>query len=132
MDVVLCLLDHVAVAVFVKIRAYVGFEHSLRVPVRFAVSKEILHRVDLQLCSAVCRIRFREIHVDDEDDLLLQVVEGNDLVKEHQIHVLEVLCIIRVQMQRLLCVLQIIVGEISNQPPCKGRKVIDPRCLVLG
>ena len=41
----------------------------------------------------------RQVDVYNENDFLTEIIKSNDLVKKHQIHILEPFRILRVQMQ---------------------------------
>ena len=46
-----------------------------------------------------------QINVDHQDDLLSEVVKGDHLVKQHQIHILKAFRILSIQSQCRLCIL---------------------------
>ena len=64
-----------------------------------------------------------ELHVDNEDNLLSDVVEGNDLVKEHQVDVLERLAVLDLTSHARLAVAEVVIGEVADQTARKGRQL---------
>ena len=51
------------------------------------------------------------------------VVEGNDLVKEHQVDVLERLAVLDLTSHARLAVAEVVVGEVADQTARKGRQL---------
>lgn len=56
----------------------------------------------------------------DEDELLLVRIKDDELVKEHEVDVLEIGILGAVKMQRRLGVLDIVVGEIADKAAGEG------------
>ena len=65
-------------------------------------------------------------------DRLPEVVEGDHLVEEHQIGVLEPLVVSGVYPQAGLCVLDVVVGEVSDQAAGERWHVLHSRAPVAG
>ena len=65
------------------------------------------------------------------DNLLAEMVKCDDLIKQHQIHILKMLAILDRSSHRGLRIAQIIIGKISDQPAGKGRQLRDPRASVI-
>ena len=74
---------------------------TCRLLFRCAVFKDISHLTDLKLCLVVAGLAFLKAHVCDEDYLLTEVVKCDDLVKEHEVNVLEVFSIFGIYPQCL-------------------------------
>ena len=70
-------------------------------------------------------------HIHDEHDLLPEVVKGDDLIEEHQVHILEVLGVLGLGAGFRFAVAQIIVGEVPHQTAREGGEVLEPRAFVL-
>ena len=56
----------------------------------------------------------------DEDELLLVRIKDDEFVKEHEVDVLEIRILSVVQLERRLCVLDIVIGEIADKAACEG------------
>lgn len=70
-------------------------------------------------------------HTGNQQYLLSIMVKCNDRIKQHQIHVPEVLLLMIRQLQLWLTVLDIIVRKISDQPSGKRRHLFQNRTSVL-
>ena len=90
-----------------------------------------LHAGPVILRQEFLLIVFRKLHVRDQDQFLPVIVEADDLVKQHQIHVFESLRILCVQIQSRLCIFQIVIREISHQASGEGRKAVYLRARIL-
>ena len=51
------------------------------------------------------------------------MVKGNDFIKKHQINILEVFGIFNITSHGRLTVSEIIIGEVSHNPPVKDGRV---------
>ena len=69
--------------------------------------------------------------IDDQEHPLPVIVKGNDLVKEHHVHVTEFVGILRLKAERGLRALKVIVGKIPDQASCKRRKALHDRSPVV-
>jgi hypothetical protein len=58
-------------------------------------------------------IIFLTLHIHDEHDLLLQVIKGDHLIEQHQVHVLEILRVLRLCAAIWLTVAKVIVGKVA-------------------
>ncbi len=101
----LCLLDHRAVLLFVEQGLNLTLQDPRCLLLRGSVAKERFEVLELHLRPLVLGLRIGKVDVDDENDLLSHVVEADDLVKEHQVDVLEVLGVFCVKMEGRLRVL---------------------------
>ena len=59
------------------------------------------------------------------------MVEGDNLVEEHQVNVLEIFGIVRVIFERRLAVANVVVGEIADQSAGKGRQIFKARAFII-
>ena len=109
-------------------------------PARFFLflsgTQEIAHLFQLHdrpvVLSLQCPFRvFPETHICDQDDLLPEMVKGDDLVKEHQIHIFKCFGILCLCPHRGFAVSEIIIGEISYQSSGKGGKILKSRALMI-
>ncbi len=91
----------------------------------------MLHLIECHLCLLIGGLGLGEVDACNQDDLLPEVVEGDDSVKEHQIHVPEILGVCGIQVQGLLGVLQVVVGEVPDKAACKRGQKIKAGALVL-
>ena len=130
-DVMLCLLHHVTVAFPVK----QGRKVSQQMPGRFLLGDAGLlqrrHALQFHHCLVVPGFRILQRHIGNEDDLLPEVVKGDYLIEQHQIHVLEILRVPGLQIHGRLCILQKVVGEVSHQSAGKGRQLRQSGAFIL-
>ena len=133
MDGVLCLFHHCAVGIFVKQGLCFAQQPARRFLLRGAGLQQLCQLVQPQDGFVVVRFQCVRLqrHIYDQHDLLPQVVEGNDLVEQHQVHVLEVLGVLRFGAGFGFAVAEVIVGEISHKTPGEGRQIGEARALVL-
>ena len=96
-----------------------------------AFRKNFLQLRQLQLRPVTAGLALFQPDIDDQNDFLAEVVKGNHLVKEHQVHILEMLGILRFPAGCGLGVIQIIVGEVTGQAAGEGRKLRNPRAFVF-
>ena len=66
-----------------------------------------------------------------QDDLLLQIVKADHLVKEHQVEVVEMFLILCVQLQVGFGVFDKIIGEVAHQTAGEGGKALNFRAFVF-
>lgn len=85
----------------------------------FAGFEERDELLKLKLCLVVADLDVAERHVDDEHDLLPHMIEGDDLVKEHQIDILEAVLVLLATADARLAVFEIIVRKYPTSPPVK-------------
>ena len=95
------------------------------------VFQQIPHLPKLHDRPVIPRFRIIQRNIDNQHDPLTEVIEGDDLVKEHQIHILESLRIFRCASCGGLTVIDVIVGEISYKPARKTWEIIQPRTPVI-
>lgn len=126
-----CFLHHPAVGVFLKKRTEGRKKAPRAAGGGDAGTEKADEVIKLQLRPGVFGVHVVQADVDDEDQLLHQVVENDDLVEEHQIHVLEMLRILSVQAKGRFGVLDEVVGEVPNQPAGEGRQPRDPGAFVF-
>ena len=130
-DIMLCPLDHGAIRRLVKQRGH-GAEQTARlVLLGRALQEQLPELLQLHDGLVVARLRVLQGHVHDEDDLLLHVVKGDDLVKEHQVHVLEGLGVLRVHAGGRFAVGQVVVREVADQAPGEGGQIVKLGAFVL-
>ena len=72
-----------------------------------------------------------EVNIDDENDLLADMVEGDDLVKEHEVHVLEGLRVLGFAAGSGLAVSEIVVREVSYETAGEGGQIVKMRAPVV-
>ena len=72
-----------------------------------------------------------QVHVHNQHDFLAEVVKGDDLVEEHQVHILEPLRVFGLPFGRRLPVSQVIIGKIPYQTSCERRQIIESRTFVI-
>ena len=94
-----------------------------------------------QLCQLVqpqdgfVIVRFQRIrlqrHIHDQHDLLPQVVKGDHLIEQHQIHILEVLGVLCRGTGFGFAVAEVIIGEISHKAAGEGGQVCKARAFIL-
>lgn len=67
------------------------------------------------------RQSFRRVkrHVDDQDDFLAEVVKGDNLVKQHQVHILKVLRVLDLHPHGGFAATRVVVGKIADRTACK-------------
>ena len=92
---------------------------------------QISHLLQGQKSAVVFGVQMFQTDIYDEDDLLAEVIEGDDLIKKHQIDILKAFGIDRIQMERGFCVFQIVIGEIANQTAGERRQIIEPGAAVV-
>ena len=131
MNMMLRLPHHAAVLLPVKHRPHLRPQDARRLLLCLSGQDEVCHLPQLPLRLAVCGLRLRQIDVDDQNDLLRHIVERDDPVEQHQVHILELLAVLRVEMQRRFRILQKIVGKVADQAAGERREVIHPRRAVL-
>ena len=125
------LLHHTAVTFPVKQRRHLSHQMSAGFLFLLPVSQQIRHLSQFPHRPVVPGFRFVQRNIYDQDDLLPEVVKGNDLVKKHQIRVLKSFCIFYLASHRRLAVAQIVVGEISYQSSGEGRQVVEPGTFIM-
>ena len=127
----LSLFHHIAVLLLAEKCCDLACEPSCGLLYALAVSEEVSHMLKLQLSLVVACLSLFQSHVGDEDKLLTEIVEGDDLVKEHEVNVLEVLRIAYIGAEGLFRIGEEIVGEISCQTACEGGKIVEFRAPVF-
>ena len=130
-DVPLDLLHHGAVLLPVEERFDLRDHPAPQILLGGPVAEEVLHLLQFHLYPVVLGLEMREVHVGYEEELLGEVVEDDDLVEEHHVHVLESLGVLRVEPEGGFGILQIVVGEVSDQSPGEGRESGDLGAPVL-
>ena len=129
-DVALGLLHHPAEGRPVKEGGHRAGEAAGRLCLLLPGAQEAAHLLQLQHRLVVVDLHVLQGHVHHEDDLLPQMVKGDDLVKEHQVHILEGLAVRDVTLRRGFLVGQVIVGEVPHQPPGEGGQARQPGAAV--
>ena len=102
---VLCVFHHFAVFLFLEKRSYRCSAVSRDIFLWLTVLDQICHTAKLQRSSVIFCFQMLQINVDHQDDLLSEVVKGDHLVKQHQIHILKTFRILSIQSQCRLCIL---------------------------
>ena len=126
------LLHHAAELLPLKERRHVAREHPAGFIFLLTGPEKIRELMKLHDRFSVSGLRVSERHVDDERDLLPQMVKGDDLVKEHEIDVLEGLAVLHGASHGRLTVAEIIIGKISDQSARKGWEIIKSRAPEVG
>ena len=93
--------------------------------------QQLRQLVQLQHRLVVAHFHVIQGHIDDKDDLLTGVVEGDDLIKEHQVHVLERLAVLHRALHGRLAVGQVVVGEVAHQTAGEGGQVVETGAFVV-
>ena len=97
----------------------------------FSVFKEINKPGKLMDGVYIVFINVVKPYIGDQYKLLSDIVEGYDLVKKHQVNVLEIFSIRGFWLYGRLAVLYVVVGKVSDQSSCKCRKIFKPRAPVM-
>lgn len=82
--------------------------------------QELFHHIqrhDGAIIILRCRI---ETDVDDEVNFLLQMIEYDDLVEQHEVEIVEAVVIGCLEMQCRFCIFDEIVRKYPTRPPVKG------------
>lgn len=114
------LLHHGAVAGLVKQRRDRAGEPPAGFSLFFAGAQQLSQLLQLQKGLVVIDLRFGQGHIGDEDDFLAKIVKCDDLVKQHQVNVLEILAVRSLTANGRLAVTEVIVGEIPHQTAGEG------------
>ncbi len=130
-DIVLSLFHHGTVLSLVKQGRKVAQQLQGRNGLLFLPLHQCLHIFQLHHRPVIAGLGIICLHIGDQHDLLAVIVKGNDLVKEHQVHILKAVLILRIQLQRRFAVLDIIIGEISHKPSGKAGQSLQPGALIL-
>ena len=93
-DMVLCLLHHTAVAVPVEQGGKVPQQPARLLLPGGALLQQRRHVFQLHHCLIVAGFRILQRHIGNEDNLLPQMVKGDHLIKQHQVHILELLTVL--------------------------------------
>ena len=96
-----------------------------------AVFQKIRHVFQFPDRLVVAGFRMFQVHVHDQHDFLAEVVKSDDLVEEHQVHILEPLRVFGLPFGRRLPVSQVIIGKIPYQTSCERRQIIKSRTLMI-
>ena len=89
--------------------------------------------ISARSASAFCVLVF-EVACGDvgyQHDLLVYVVEGDYLVEQHEVNVLEPLLVLRVEVQGGFAVFYVVVGEVPHQTSGERREALQLRAGVL-
>ena len=129
-DVILGLLHHAAELFPVKQRRHLPQEPAGRLPLLCAVPQQLHKLSELHHSLVVAGLRLVQGHIDHENELLPQVVKGDDLVKEHQVEVPKGLRVLHLRPDRWLAVPEIVIREVSHQSAGEGREGIEPGAFV--
>ena len=130
-DVVLGLLHHGAVGGFVEEGRHLSQQPPAGLLLLLAVFQQISQVLQRPDRPVVAGLGIGEAHVGHQDQLLPEVVKGDDLVEEHQVHVPELLRILCLPLCRGLLIGQVIVGEIPYQASGEGGEVVEFRAFVV-
>ena len=130
-DVVLALFHHGTVGGLVEEGGDLPQQPSAGLVLLFAVLQQVRQVLQVPDRPVVARLGLGQVHVDHQDDLLPEVVEGDDLVEEHQVYVLEPLGVHGFPFCRGLPVGQVVVGEIPHQATGEGGQVVKPGTFIV-
>ena len=97
-----------------------------------AVADQVRHAVQLPHGSGVVGFNVIQRHVDDEDDFLPQVVKGDELIKQHQVHIAEAFGVSGVQVQGRLKILDVVISKVADKAARKRRQIGQPRAFIFG
>ena len=131
-DVVFGLLHHAAEGFPAEQGRDLAHQAAGRIRCLGAFREELPQRLQFHLRPVVSGFALGQPRVDDQDDLLAEVVEGDDLVEQHQVHVLETLRILGDPLRGGLGVADIVIGEIADQAAGERRKPRKARAAVFG
>lgn len=124
--------DHRAVGFAVEQRLDLSGKMPARLVLRLTGAQELHQGLQLQHRLVIAGLRVVERHIGDEHDLLAEVVEGDDLVKEHEVDVLERLGVLHADPDGGLAVAEVVVGEIADEAAGEGRQIVKTRAFVVG
>ena len=94
-------------------------------PQQFRKLSELQHRL------VVAGLRLVQGHIDHKNELLPEMVKGDDLVKEHQVKIPKFLPVLYLRPDGRLAVPQIVIGEVSHKPAGEGREMVKTGAFVL-
>ena len=88
------------------------------------VENELLHTANLKTGHVVLLIDVIKRDVRDEENLLELIIEGDDLVEQHQIEVVETIAVFCIETERRLGVFDVVVGKVSDKTACEWRETV--------
>lgn len=106
-------------------QAAAGFLFFLTCPDEFLEPSELQHRLVISDLDVV------ERHIHDEDQLLAKIIESDDFVEQHQIHIFEILRIFRAAADSRFSVSQVFVREIACETSCKRGEIIKAGAFII-
>ena len=124
------LLHHIAELFLTEKRRDLTLKFSCRLLPLLSPAQKINQLTKIPYSLVIIGFRLIQPHVDDQDDLLAHMVKSNDLVKEHEVHVAEVFCVLRLSSRTWFAVAEIVKGKIAYKTACEGRQVIKMRAPV--
>ena len=127
----LCFLDHAAILLLIKQCPEFRSTSSRYFIRHLAALDQLLHGRKFQFCPVILGLQILTSDIYDQDDLLTEMVKCDDLVKQHQIHILKPFLVFCIQHQRRLCIFHVIVGKISYQSTGKCRKIFNLRTFIF-
>ena len=128
----LCLFDHRTEAVLVKQRCYSAKQFPGGFFLLFSGTQERDELPQFQNSFIVAGLRIIQARIDNEDDFLLYMVEGDYFIEQHQIHIPKILSVFHMTAGCRFAVSQIIIGEISDQSAGERRKMLKTRTFIVG
>ena len=96
------------------------------------MAEDLRHPVQLGAGGGVGLIQVGGVRVGDQDELLPEVVKGDDAAEQHQIHVLEPLLVLPREAEGWLGVLHVVIGEVAHQSAGEGGLAGDLGAFVFG
>ncbi|MPN22411.1 hypothetical protein SDC9_169794 [bioreactor metagenome] len=93
-------LHHLTVPLLIEKRRDLSGEPARLIRTGRAAFDEAAQIGKLHHRLIVIFLRIGQLHVGDQNDFLPEVIEGDDLVKEHQVHVLKPLRVLGVKAER--------------------------------
>ena len=105
----LCLFNHAAELLPVEQRRDLSKQLSAVFNFLFAVPEELCKLFKLHNRFVIAGLHIVKRHIYHEDDLLSEIVKGNDPVKEHKVDVLKSFGVLHVTPHRRLAVAEIII-----------------------
>ena len=130
-DVMLGLLNHLAILFFRKQRGDLPEKPSRRFLLLLAVPQKLFQLLDVPYGFPVIGFGVVRLHIGDQDNFLPYIVKCDDLIEQHQVDVPELLRVGNVPPDARLAVSEIIVGEIPHQSAGERRKVRKPGASVM-
>ncbi len=130
-DIVLCFFHDLTVLLQREARRYLAFQPAAQIFFRPAAVQQLRHLPEFPLRAVVFDLCIVQPDVDDQYNLLPEIIECYDLVKQHQVNIVKTLGIFGIQCQLGLGILDVVVGKIADQSAGERRETGKDRAFVL-